>query len=63
MRVRFWGTRGSLPVSLTAADVRAKLVTALRGASGRTFASERELEDYVDGLDLAVSGTYGGHSS
>jgi phosphoribosyl 1,2-cyclic phosphodiesterase len=63
MRVRFWGTRGSLPVSLTAADVRAKLVTALRGASGRTFASERELEDYVDGLELDVSGTYGGHSS
>jgi phosphoribosyl 1,2-cyclic phosphodiesterase len=63
MRVRFWGTRGSLPVSLTAADVRAKLVTALRGASGRTFASERELEDYVDGLGLNVSGTYGGHSS
>ena len=27
MRIRFWGTRGSLPVSLTAAEVRAKLVT------------------------------------
>jgi phosphoribosyl 1,2-cyclic phosphodiesterase len=63
MRIRFWGTRGSLPVSLTAAGVRAKLVTALRGASGRTFASDRELDDYVDGLGLVVSGTYGGHSS
>jgi phosphoribosyl 1,2-cyclic phosphodiesterase len=62
MRVRFWGTRGSLPVSLTAADVRRKLVTALRGASGRAFATEREIEDYVDGLGLAVAGTYGGHS-
>jgi len=62
MRIRFWGTRGSLPVSLTAAAVRRKLVTALRGASGRVFASERELEDYVDSLDLAVAGTYGGHS-
>jgi len=62
MRIRFWGTRGSLPVSLTAGAVRRKLIAALRGASGRTFASDRELEDYVDSLGLAVSGTYGGHS-
>ena len=62
MRVRFWGTRGSLPVSLTAAAVRRKLVTALRGASGRASRPERELEDYVDSLGLAVAGTYGGHS-
>ncbi len=62
-RIRFWGTRGSLPVSLTAAAVRFKLITALRGASGRVFKSDREIEDYVDGLGLAVSGTYGGHSS
>ena len=63
MRVRFWGTRGSLPISLTAAEVRRKVVAALRGAAGRTFASDRELDDYVDGLGLDVSGTYGGHSS
>jgi phosphoribosyl 1,2-cyclic phosphodiesterase len=62
-RIRFWGTRGSLPVSLTAAAVRRKLITALRGASGRVFASDREIEGYLDGLDMAVSGTYGGHSS
>jgi phosphoribosyl 1,2-cyclic phosphodiesterase len=61
-RIRFWGTRGSLPVSLTAAGVRRKLVTALRGASGRTFNSDREIDAYLDGLDIAVSGTYGGHS-
>ena len=62
-RIRFWGTRGSLPVSLIAADVRRKIVSALRGASGRAFASNRDLDDYVDGLDLAVAGTYGGHTS
>jgi len=61
-RVRFWGTRGSLPVSLTAADVRAKVLAALRGAAGRAFASDDELAAYVDSLDFAVSGTYGGHS-
>lgn len=61
--IRFWGTRGSLPVSLTAAGVRAKLIAALRGASGRVFASDREIGDYVDGLALEVAGTYGGHSA
>ena len=62
-RIRFWGTRGSLPVALTAAAVRRKLIAAVRGASGRTFASDAALEAYVDGLGLSVSGTYGGHTS
>jgi len=61
-RVRFWGTRGSLPVALTASGVRQKIIAALRGASGRSFASEEELSAYVDDLGLAGSGTYGGHS-
>lgn len=62
-RIRFWGTRGSLPVALTAADVRSKIVAALRGAAGRTFASDGELDAYVDRLDPVVAGTFGGHSS
>ena len=61
-RVRLWGTRGSLPVSLTASQVRSKVIGALRGASGRTFATDSELEAYVDSLGFAVAGTYGGHS-
>jgi phosphoribosyl 1,2-cyclic phosphodiesterase len=61
-RIRFWGTRGSLPVSLTAAGVRRKLVAALRGASGRVFGSDREIDEYLDGLGMEVAGTYGGHS-
>jgi phosphoribosyl 1,2-cyclic phosphodiesterase len=61
-RIRFWGTRGSLPVSLTAAGVRRKLVAALRGASGRVFGSDGEIDEYLDGLGFAVTGTYGGHS-
>ena len=61
--VRFWGTRGSLPVALTASGVRRKVLTALRGAAGRTFASDDELNTYVDALGMAVAGSYGGHSS
>ena len=63
MRVRFWGTRGSLPIALTAADVRRKVRAALRGASGRHFGDDAELDAYLDGLDFAVAGTYGGHTS
>ena len=62
-RVRFWGTRGSLPVAMTAHDVRRKIAAALRDASGRTFASADEIDEYVDGLSFDVAGTYGGHSS
>ncbi len=61
--VRFWGTRGSLPVALTANAVRERLIAALLGAAGRTFASDRDVESYVDALGFAVSGTFGGHSS
>jgi len=62
-RIRFWGTRGSLPVALTAATVRRKLMIALRGASGRAFESNAAIDAYIDGLGFAVSGTYGGHTS
>lgn len=60
--VRFWGTRGSLPVALTATAVRAKIIAALRGASGRVFASDNDIEAYVDSLGMPIAGTFGGHS-
>ena len=63
MKVRFWGTRGSIPVSLTAPAIRSKILAALSGARGRTFADAGEMEAYVDGLGFDVAGTFGGHSS
>ena len=62
-RIRFWGTRGSLPVALAGEQVRSKLVAALRGSSGRAFSSDAEIEQYVSGLPFEVAGTYGGNSS
>jgi phosphoribosyl 1,2-cyclic phosphodiesterase len=62
-RIRFWGTRGSLPVALTAPVVREKIIAALRGASGRTFGSNADIQSYVDGLAFAEVGTYGGHTA
>jgi phosphoribosyl 1,2-cyclic phosphodiesterase len=62
-RIRFWGTRGSLPVALDASGVRGKLIRALREASGRTFESDGAMHAFVDALDFPVSGSYGGHTS
>ncbi|HEY2708846.1 MAG TPA: MBL fold metallo-hydrolase [Caulobacteraceae bacterium] len=61
MLVRFWGTRGSLPVALRADAVLAKVTRALVAADGRRFADETEAARYVmNELDLATGGTFGG---
>jgi len=64
MRVRFWGTRGSMPVALTAADVRDKLAQALIAADGRRFESFGAAYDFAQRkLPFALTHTFGGHSS
>lgn len=61
--VRFWGTRGSLPVALTAQGLRAKLRGVLQAARGQVLADDAAIERFVDGLPFALTGTYGGHTS
>ena len=64
MRIRFWGTRGSIPVALTPADIRDKLAQALVAASGRRFQSFGEAHAFAqDALPLSVTHTFGGHTS
>lgn len=64
MKVRFWGTRGSLPVSLTAPQVRSKVIAALEAAVNRDLQSRYDIERFVDQeLPFDISGTFGGHSS
>lgn len=64
MQVRFWGTRGSLPVAPKARTIADKVAAALVAASGRGFASLGEARNYVENeLDFAVGQTYGGASS
>ena len=63
MRIRFWGTRGSLPIALTAAQVQAKVAQALLAASGRRFANLGEAEAFAATLPFQVARTFGGHSS
>lgn len=64
MRVRFWGTRGSLPAPLSALEVRAKVRRALVRASGRAFDGDAALDAFIDGdLGFDVAGTFGGNTS
>jgi phosphoribosyl 1,2-cyclic phosphodiesterase len=64
MRVRFWGTRGSIPVALTPADIRDKLAQALVAAGGRRFESFGEAYAFAqEQLPFSVSHTFGGHTS
>jgi phosphoribosyl 1,2-cyclic phosphodiesterase len=61
--VRFWGTRGSLPVALTSAGLDAKLRGVLRAARGQAIATDDDIERLLGSLPFALAGTYGGHSS
>jgi phosphoribosyl 1,2-cyclic phosphodiesterase len=64
MRVRFWGTRGSIPVALTSTGVRDRVAKALLKAGGRKFASLDEAGAYADReLDFSLTHTFGGHTS
>jgi len=64
MRIRFWGTRGSLPVSLTAKDIKHKITEAVFAAGGRELRTREAVEAFVENdLPFAVSHTYGGNTS
>lgn len=64
MKVRFWGTRGSLPVAAKADVVGDKIAAALVKADGRKFADLAEARAFAEAeLDFATRGTYGGASS
>ncbi|MBX3645266.1 MAG: MBL fold metallo-hydrolase [Rubrivivax sp.] len=61
--VRFWGTRGSLPVALTSAGLANKLRGVLRAARGQPLDTDADIERLLASLPFALAGTYGGHSS
>jgi phosphoribosyl 1,2-cyclic phosphodiesterase len=63
MLVRFWGTRGSIPVALTSADIRRKIESALSLALTAGVDSPEKLRAFIDNdLDFSIPQTYGGHS-
>jgi len=63
MLIRFWGTRGSLPVAMDARALQAKLVKAIVAAAGRDLDTEDKARQFVaSGLEFTVSHTFGGSS-
>jgi phosphoribosyl 1,2-cyclic phosphodiesterase len=63
MKVRFWGTRGSLPAALTAKGVREKLIAGLVAASGQELDTPEKAAAFTDNLPFSVSHTFGGNTS
>lgn len=63
MKIRFWGTRGSLPVALTAHQVLQKIAKALVAASGQRFETTEQALSFARELPFDVGQTFGGHSS
>ncbi len=62
--VRFWGTRGSIPVAMTSAEVKRKLVAALVKGAGRGLDTPDTARAFVEeDLDFTVSHTFGGNTS
>jgi len=61
MLVRFWGTRGSIPVAARAGDIRRKVARALLAADGRRFRDEAEALAFAgEALPFAMAQGYGG---
>jgi len=64
MRVRFWGTRGSIPVALTSADIRHKIEQALALAIASGVDSPEKLQNFIEhDLGFGISHTYGGRTA
>lgn len=64
MKVYFWGSRGSLSVSLTANQVRSKIATAIRTIFHYKLHEDDDIEKFIDEkLPFAVRGSYGGNTS
>ena len=62
--VRFWGTRGSLPVALNHAGVRAKIRAALLAARDQNLSTPEAIDGFLDHeLPFSVKGTFGGNTS
>lgn len=64
MQIRFWGTRGSLPVAPHASAISEKVAQALVEADGRNFADKDAALAFVKSdLEFAVGQGYGGATS
>ncbi|MFO7785760.1 MAG: MBL fold metallo-hydrolase [Thermodesulfobacteriota bacterium] len=64
MDVRFWGTRGSIPASLDAREVRSKVRAALEKAVEHGLGPDGDLDGFMDeNIPFSERATYGTNTS
>lgn len=64
MQIRFWGTRGSIPVAANGRVIREKIKQALLLAEGRRFGSEEQIDLFInESIEFPTMYGYGGDSS
>lgn len=63
MKMRIWGSRGSLSASSNTIELKEKIFAAVKGAKGREFKDDREVRAYVDDLPFPMAGYYGSNTS
>jgi phosphoribosyl 1,2-cyclic phosphodiesterase len=63
MKVKFWGTRGSIPTPISPTAIEDKIRRALKGAVGLDLSSEPAIERYLQHLPKTVLHTIGGNTA
>ncbi|HWT81921.1 MAG TPA: MBL fold metallo-hydrolase, partial [Candidatus Methylomirabilis sp.] len=64
MLIRFWGTRGSLPVPLTSPAIKQKLIAALVAAAGKGLDTPEKARVFVETeLKFPIAQTFGGNTA
>ncbi|MFC1862806.1 MBL fold metallo-hydrolase [Thermodesulfobacteriota bacterium] len=64
MRVRFWGTRGSIPVAMDGRMVREKIKKAIMLANEKHFENWDQVDSFIDeSIEFPIRHSYGGDSA
>ncbi|HEY8358335.1 MAG TPA: MBL fold metallo-hydrolase [Ramlibacter sp.] len=63
MKIRFWGTRGSIPAAMGARALQRKLAQVLVASAGHDVSSPESAEAFLQTLPFEMSHTFGGNSS
>lgn len=64
MQVYFWGTRGSLPASITSQAIEAKIFKAVQASRAYPLETDEAIKTFIrDELPFPVRGSYGGNTS